>query len=451
MSYLNYSFVACLNRVYIDLSSPNSHSFHIHGVEHTYQNLVSGKPIDSVPYPYTVQVNLPQSFRRSLIKETGLFQYNIDNPLDLPILLHTEKWSNFCEFLKKYHDLDLFIKSRVVNLLKSLCFHELVVEYIPKISGEEIASNSILAGMAFSRAMSSLMTSLDNNTLIDLHELEYVAHNAPPQTQTKFGAALQLVVQYSKTFRELSNAEFWYSLATKELESLENTVDEFTYNRLLSIYYRAVVFVPLLKGDKKEVIRQMNLSEFHAKKMLQESKTDLQHIVANENLNIVYESRTKEALWLGDLELAEELVQKLTKMDPLDPRYQLELGEVFLKRGKIEEATKAYHSATRLGPPGTPIAWFMAGQCHEKLGDIDIAFDCYLTSVQIDELAISAIERLNYLAPRLGNSAIKNWSNSRLQELKEKQKQVAHQPKNSYIPETSSGLKLSGEKALAAG
>jgi tetratricopeptide (TPR) repeat protein len=443
------SHIACLNRPYIDLSPFDIGSFHLYGIEHCYQNLVSDAPIGNVPFPRSVQVNLPSSFRKSLIKETGLIQYQIHNPLELNNLLKTERWNKLCFYLRQYQDLDPFVQLRIINLLKSLSFHELVVEYVPEISASEIHENPVLAGLALSRSMSTLMLQLDNNNQLNLGELECVAHHASPQTQIKFSAALQLVVQYAKVFRNLANAEFWCSVSTQSLELLKDTIDPFTYNHLLSIYYRAVVFVPLLRNDKEEVIKQMDLSESYARTLIQNSQTDIQRIIAQENLNIVYESRTKESMWLGDLDMAEEKVKKLNQMDPLDPRYRLELGEIFLKKGKVEEAAKVYRSAARLGPPGTPIAWFMAGQCHEKLGDIDVACDCYLASVQMDDLAISAVERLHFLAPQLGNSALANWSTARLQELKEQQKQIASQPRNSYIPEASSGLKLAGEKALA--
>jgi tetratricopeptide (TPR) repeat protein len=443
------SHIACLNRPYIDLSPFDIGSFHLYGIEHCYQNLVSDAPVGNVPFPYSVQVNLPSSFRKSLIKETGLIQYQVHNPLELNNSLKTERWNKLCFYLRQYQDLDPFVQLRIINLLKSLSFHELVVEYVPEVSASEMNKNSALAGLALNRSMSNLMLQLDHNNQLDLDELECIAHHAPSQTQIKFSAALQLVVQYAKAFKDLPSAEFWCSVSTQELESLKDTIDPFTYNHLLSIYYRAVVFVPLLGNNKEEVIRQMDLSESYAETLLQKSQTDTQRIIAQENLNIVYESRTKESMWLGDIDMAEEKVKKLNLMDPLDPRYRLELGEIFLKQGKVEEAAKIYRSAARLGPPGTPIAWFMAGQCHEKLGDIDIACDCYLASVQMDELAISAVERLHYLAPQLGNSALANWSTARLQKLKQQQKQIASQPRTSYIPEASSGLKLAGEKALA--
>lgn len=108
-----------------------------------------------------------------------------------------------------------------------------------------------------------------------------------------------------------------------------------------------------------------------------------------------------------------------------------------------------YRSAARLGPPGTAIAWFMAGQCHEKLKSPELACDCYLASLNLDSLAISAVERLTKLSPQLGNSALVQWSTVRFVELQEQLKKIASQSRNIYIPEASSGLKVQAEEALS--
>jgi Flp pilus assembly protein TadD len=92
----------------------------------------------------------------------------------------------------------------------------------------------------------------------------------------------------------------------------------------------------------------MDLCESYAKGL--PCKNEAQQIVAYENQNIVLESRTKEALWLGNLDLAEERARRLAQRDALDSKYQGELGEVLVKRGKIAEAAQAFHAAIRLGP-----------------------------------------------------------------------------------------------------
>jgi tetratricopeptide (TPR) repeat protein len=449
MSLLDDSLIVWLNRPYFDLGSFHGGLLHVYGIEFSYRKLVEDVPISQNATSINpVTIIHPISFRESLIRETGLFQYQVNNPLQLADELRTNRWNTLCNYLTHYHELQPVTKLRVINLLSSLCFHEAVLDYLPKISSSEIASCPTLAKLALRRAMSNLMLQSHNDTLDNLEELENIASHAPLGSVSRFDAALHLVAYYSKIFRNLEAAKFWRSVTTQELDNIKNLLDNFTYKLLTSTYYRAIVLVPLLQQDKEIVAREMDLCESLAESLIHECKDEIQQIAANENLMSVFESRTKEALWLRDVDLAEERARKLTQMEPLYSRYRLQLGEILIKQGKIEEAAQIYRSAARLGPPGTAIAWFMAGQCHEKLGEIDIACDCYLASVRMDSLAISAVERLNNLAPRLGDSALVNWSNMRLLQLQEQQKIIANQSRTSYIPEASSELKVEAEKAL---
>jgi hypothetical protein len=450
MSSLDDSFITWLNRPYLDLGPYNGGARHVHGIEFSYHNLVDGVSIpDGSIIVNPVTILHPTSFRDSLIRETRLYQYQVSNPLQLADELRTDKWHILCNYLTHYQELQPTTKLRVINLLSNLCLHHAVLEYVPEMSELEIANSSTLATLAHCRAMSNLMSQPDAGTLDNLKEFETIANHAPLDSKVRFGVAIELVIFSAKTFGNLKAAEFWKSIATQEIARLKPTLNDFSYKYLLSIYHRAVVFVPLLQKDRETVVREMDLCQSLAEDLIREYKNEVEQIAAYENLSTVFESRTKEALWLGDIDLAEERAKKLTQMEPLDPRYRLELGEILIKQGKIEEAAKMYRSAARLGPPGTAIAWFMAGQCHEKLGELDIACDCYLASVRMDSLAISAVERLNNLAPRLGNSAILNWSNMRLLQLQEQQKIIANQSRTSDIPEASSELKKAGEKALA--
>jgi tetratricopeptide (TPR) repeat protein len=444
MSLLNHTSITWINRPYFDLGTFDSGSWHLMGIEYCYKRLIDNT-MDINP----VTLIHPISFRKSLIRESKLFQYCISNPLQLVPDLRTERWIILCEYLDNYQNLQSNTQLIVVNLLSSLCLHEAVLEYIPAKIDTDISHHPDLASLAYSRAMSKLMIQPNTGTLENLKEFENIVVRSLLGSKVRFGSIIQLVALFGKTFRDLESTEYWRAEAAQELDRLKSSVDDFTLKRLTSVYYRAAVFAPILRKNKKIVIQEMDLCESLAEELIHESKNNAEKLVAHENLTTVFESRTKEALWLGDIDLAEERAKKMIKMEPLYSRYYLQLGEVLIKQGKVEEASKIYRSAARLGPPGTPIAWFMAGQCHEKLGDIDIACDCYLASVQMDDLAISAVERIHYLAPQLGNSALANWSTARLQELKQQQKQIASQPRTSYIPEASSGLKLAGEKALA--
>lgn len=441
MLLLNSSPIAWLNRPYFDLGPFNGGPPHLYGIELNYRNLISDTLV-----PYGLQVNNSPYFRESLLEETGMVQYRVNNPLQLANELRTERWNKLCDYLTHYQELQPATRLRVMNLLRSLCLHQTVLEYVPKLSDSEIASDPALAALAWCREISSLILNSDYGygTLDNLKELEIIATNAPSGTRLRFNAAIQLVVEYANTFRDVASAELWRSIATKEIQDLKPLLDDFDYKLLMSIYYRAVSFVPLLHKDKEKVIQEMDLCEFYGENLTCENEA--QQIVANENLNILTESRTKEALWLRNLDLAEERARRLVQMEPLDPRYRLELGELLIKLGKIEEAAKMYGSATRLGPPGTAVAWFMMGQCYEALGELEIACDCYLASLKIDPEAISALEKLANLAPSLGNSALVNWSKLRLIELQEQKQRMSAKPKRSYISEASSELKTAAQQ-----
>lgn len=450
MSSLDDSFITWLNRPYLDLGSYQGGARQVHGIEFSYQNLVNGVSIpDGSIIVNPVTILHPTTFRDSLIRETRLYQYQVNNPLQLADELRTEKWHTLCNYLTHYQDLEPATKLRVIDLLSNLCLHHAVLKYVPEISESEIASSSTLAALAHCRAMSNLLSQPDAGALDNLNEFELIANHAPLNSKARFSVAIELVTFSAKTFGNLKAAEFWQSMALQELDRLKPMLNDFSYKYLLCIYHRAVVFVPLLQNNREAVIHEMNLCQSLAEDLIRKHENEIEQIAAYENLRTVFESRTKEAKWLGDIELAEERAKKLTQLEPFSSRFRLQLGEILIEQGKMEEAAKMYRSAARLGPPGTAIAWFMAGQCHEQLDELDIACDCYLSSIQMDELAISAVERLSKLAPRLGNSVLANWSNIRLLQLQEQQQIIANQSRTSYIPEASSALKIAGEKALA--
>ncbi|RCJ15163.1 hypothetical protein A6S26_07440 [Nostoc sp. ATCC 43529] len=445
----NCSPIIWMNRPYVDLGSFNAGPLHVYGIEFSYYHMIEDEPSDhSVKISNPVTIIHPISFRESLIRETGLVQYQVNNPLQLADELRTERWNTLCKYLIHYQELQPFTKLRVINLLSSLCFHETVIEYTKEISCLEVANSSILANLSLCRAISNLMLQSHIGTLDNLNEFENIANYSSIGSITRFDAAIHLVAYYAKIFRNLKAAEFWRIVASQELGHLKSSLDKFSYQLLESVYYRAVVLVPLLQHDKQTVVREMDLCESLAESLTHECKNEREEIAAHENLTTVFESRTKEALWLDEIDLAEERATKMIQMEPLYSRYRLQLGEILIKQGKIEEAARMYRSAARLGPPGTAIAWFMAGQCHEKLGELEIACDCYLASIEMDSLAISAVERLHNLALSLGNLALVNWSNVRLSELREQQKAIASQPRTSYISEASSALKKAGEPVM---
>jgi tetratricopeptide (TPR) repeat protein len=412
MFLLDNSPKAWFNQIYLNLDNFRGGSPHHYKVEFSYNNLVEQTSI-----PYNVQFNLSESFRESLIRELGLHQYQVKNPLELAPELRTERWQIFCDHLTNYPALTKSTQVKVIQLLFSLCFHQAILEYVPLMSAVEIAGNSDSATLAFLRAMSDLMLHTDRNLPYSLKDLETIAQNAPVGNIVRISAGLQILVDLAKTWKDLEGAEFWRSFVEREIKATVASLDAFGEGLIMSVFYRGAVFVPLLKKNKAQVVAEMDLCQAYAEGL--KGETQNQQFVSYENQSVIMESRTKEALWLKDLDLAEERARKLVERDILDPRYRLELGEVLLKRGKVEEAVQAYRSATRLGPPGTAVAWFMMGQCYQSWGELELAYDCYLASLDCDPLAISPVKRLGQIAPLLGDENLANWSQLRLFQLQE--------------------------------
>ena len=403
---------AWFNQIYLNLGNFRGGLPSHYKVEFSYHHLVKQTSV-----PYQVQFNLPETFRKFLIHELRLYQYQVNNPLELAPELRTERWQILCDHLTDYPALTKSTQIKVINLLSSLCFHQSVLEYVPSMSAAEISRDSHSAHLALSRAISNLLIYDDHQLPYNLKELETIAQNAPVGSMARIAAGLQLLVVSGNILKDVEGAEFWRSIVDRQIQELLPSLEPFVAGLLMSQYYRAASFVPLLKKDQVQLIAEMDICQAYAEGLNGETRE--QQYISHENENIIMESRAKEALWLKDLDLAEERTRKLIERGGLEPRYRLELGEILLKQGRVEEAVQAYCSATRLGPPETAVAWFMMGQCYQTLGELELAYDCYLDCLDCDPLAISPVKRLGQIAPLLGDENLANWSQLRLSQLRE--------------------------------
>lgn len=199
---------------------------------------------------------------------------------------------------------------------------------------------------------------------------------------------------------------------------------KFGYDLPLSRYYRAASFAPQLAGDRARVREETGIAERLAGSL--EPTNERERVLKLENLHPLLESRVKKAFWLDELDLAEARARELVEdVDPYDPRARIELGEVPINRGKMAEPAEVYVSAAHLGPRGTAIACFMAGQCYEHLEDPPRACDCYLAAHTADPLGISPLRRLASLAKRIGRLPLAEWAEDSLDGLARRREAAA--------------------------
>jgi len=153
----------------------------------------------------------------------------------------------------------------------------------------------------------------------------------------------------------------------------------------------------------------MDLAESHARSI--KPRTPAQHLLYRENLHAVMESRTKEALWLGDKDEALSRSLEVIDVDPCDSKAWAELGEIRYLREEWKEASEAYATAAMLGPPASALARHMAGLCFRKLGQDMLAAFFFQDALERDPLGISPRHRINELPKLAVLDALKHWNN----------------------------------------
>ena len=401
-------FRAWLYRPYIDLGAGGSPGHvHIPGVMFALKELVERKP-----YPRLHGLINP-SFRKTLLRETRLPAYDLNDPLELPEGLRTRGWWALCASLQHFEDIEPEDRVRALWLLHRLCLHSAILDYAPIPSDDELRTSEAHAGIGYLRGLAHFAFANDGAAELDTTELGRTAALAPRGGWARIEATYSLAAAAAKLRHDPEGLRHWMAEHRDAIERAES--DEHTRHKLMSRFHRMYAFVPQFKRDWAAMSAEMDLAQAYAEKMRSDTpETRAELIVLN---SAIRESRTKEALILRDFDRAEMWARACVQHCPTDPRGWLELGQVLIEREKLQEAAAAYRKAARFGPPGTEIAWFMAGQCHESLNDTEAAADAYLAALELDPLAISAAERLAELAPVLGSPEIAEWINAREQAL----------------------------------
>jgi tetratricopeptide (TPR) repeat protein len=408
---LSYSFTRWLFRPYFDLgdAAPDG-PYHLAGIDFSLRSLLEDRP-----YP-RIQACFNPSFRGALIRDTGLTDYDVTTPLDLPEHLRSRRCGTLCDLICSFDSLPCRAQVRLAWTLSKMCFQRAAVDLIPPSCMEEIGDSDERAGLAFVRCYSRYRMNVDDpSSPYSIEEIKKVAAESPPGINC-IDATYQMVVQNVKHAGNVEEAEFWQARHLDAIERSRGAIDDFTYLFVTSRYHRVGGFIPQMRQDGEALVHEMNLAEEHA--LALPRPDDVHRIAADEVLYPVLESRIKEALWLKDNELALDRAQKLVALSPNDARAWLQMGEAYLECERPEDALAAYRRAARLAPPGREIAWFMAGQCYEALDDAESACDAYMASLDADPLGIAAAELLEDVARRLDRLSVLSWVQPRLERLK---------------------------------
>ena len=384
-----------LFRTYLNLDSPPDEApFHNFGADFAAEELFANRE-----YPRIQAVIMP-SFREELAKASDMQHAYTLFLQSLPKNSNHSRWKRLQEFVVQYPKLPHTQRALVLRVLCKLCLYDEVQRLE---SGSLVRMQVDDAEIQYHYILSHYAKMLDGKKhAYALKQFEILRELAPIGSLARLNATYQLVVQNVKHLYDVQAVDYWQVKHKMELESIKDKVDPFVFTQMLARFYRVGGFVQQMNNDSAEVVHQMDKAEQHARELFNwtSEESRLQHIYdicAKEILYPVLESRTKEALWLKDLGLAHKRVERLCELAPYDCRAYLQLGEVLVELNEIEEALEAYRKAAFLAPPGEEVAYFMMGQCYQRMGkDVDAHFD-YMKALELDPQGISSREELKKL------------------------------------------------------
>jgi tetratricopeptide (TPR) repeat protein len=400
-------FSSWLLRPYIDLGPFVLGPLYARGIGEYWRSLCE----PAAPLFY-LQRTLPPTFRRQLLDESGRREFLVDDPREVSRDLWTQRWSALCGSLNEWNDHSQEQRLRLVLMLHSLCLYRPVLGLVGAFHRRFSYRSPAAVELTYWRASAQYVLGLPRRVAqyrdADLSVFEAIGRDQPDSVHASFNAAVKVLVHKAKTGTAPKELAEWAGHAKRALAEVTSRVDTFTSQLLTSRFYRAMGYVPMRQGDRAEVVRLMDQAERFALSMKPGSAA--QELLCLENLHPVMESRTKEALWLGELDLALERAQKVIDLDPYDSKAWVELGEVRLKRKESAQAAEAYMAAAMLGPPASAIGRHMAGVCLRECGQDLLAAFLFQDALKIDPLGISPHQEIHELPDLSVLRALKEWS-----------------------------------------
>jgi len=395
-------------RPYLDLTPADVGPLHVQCIEQGWSALTDAASPRFIP-----QRAMPPGFRLQLGQEAGA-PYALHDPRELPEHLRTERWNALCHLLDGWSDLPGERQCRLASLLHSMCLYDLLLRLIPETEGSVHSNDADGIHLMFWRASASFLgKQLKRATRYQQHDMavfQRIALNASDVVPDGFNATAKVFVHKAKTRAAVSELVEWGNLFEKALQAASTRMDDFTAELYTSRFYRGIGFLPQRNGDKAEVIRLMDLAESHARKMKPE--TSAQTVLYRENLHALLESRTKEALWLGDKDLALARALGVVEVDPFDAKAWVEVGEVRWLREEWREASEAYAVAAMLGPPASAVGRYMAGACLRKLDMPLLSALLFKETLELDPLGVSPRVQIQDLPDMEVLEVLKCWNDA---------------------------------------
>ncbi|QNA77280.1 hypothetical protein C8250_040530 [Streptomyces sp. So13.3] len=339
----------------------------------------------------TYQRLMPPAFRGNLVRESGLAEFAVAHPAELPQHLRTPAWEHLCEWVDGFEKADPDRQLLTSALLFRLGFGRLVLDLIPQRPAAELSGPAELRLHHWRDLVRYVGSVGGGRQQVAAPTTSFdVARHPDCPLRLRFVIAVFAVVFHARETKSLDEALAWRAIAEQALTELLADPDCTPLDRLMleSRFYRSVTYVPFLQRDEARLTAEMDRAEELARAIT--SATPYEEFLRRENLRACLESRSKEALGFGREDLAHRRITEVIALDPYEPKSHIELAESLVRQGLHREAADAYLRAARLGPTSTAMSYGLAGECLAKAGLPELAEDCFIQSLRIDPYAVSS-------------------------------------------------------------
>jgi tetratricopeptide (TPR) repeat protein len=331
---------------------------------------------------------MPPAFRTNLVRESGLVEFAVRHPAELPARLRTPAWDTLCDWLDDFDQSDVERQHQVAVVLYRLGFGRLVLELVPAVPAAALRTPAELR-LQHWRDIVRYVMSIGGPVATPSNSFAIAEHEACP-VHLRFVIAVFAVVFHARETKSLQDAAAWRNIGEECLTELlaDPAYSPFEKMMMESRFYRSVTYVPFLRRDRVALAREMARAEELARAL--PASTPYEEFLKRENLRACLESRSKEAYGFGDDELGHQRVAEVLMIDPYEPKTHIEVAESLLKQGRPAEAADSFLRTARLGPVSTALGYASAADCFVKAGKPILAEDCYLQALRLDPYAISA-------------------------------------------------------------
>jgi tetratricopeptide (TPR) repeat protein len=343
---------------------------------------------------------MPPAFRSNLVRESGLTDFAVTHPADLPAALRTRAWNTLCEWVEGFADHDTEQQHRIAVVLFRLGFGSLVLDLVPMVPAAQLDDPAELR-LQHWRDLIRYVGSVGGAVVTPENSFAVARHPNCP-VYLRYAVAAFAVVFHARHTRSIEEVTAWRALGERNLALLLAEPDRPAFEKAMleSRFYRSVSYLPFLLRDRARLAEDMERAEELARSAPAEG--EYQEFLKRENLRACLESRSKESFGFGEDEDGHALIEQVLALDPYEPKSHIERGESLFKQERLAEAADSYLRTARLGPVSTALGYAAAGQCFERAALPVLAEDCYLQTLRLDPYAITAARGWERVAPTGG-------------------------------------------------